>query len=200
MKLTDLNLDGTYSYADYLKWTFEERVELIKGKIFKMAAPSLMHQKLSGNIYGFFWTHLRGALKGKGCQVFSAPFDVRLVKPPHLQKITDRNSHTVVQPDIAVVCDKNILDSRGCVGAPDLIVEIVSPGSVKKDLKDKKEVYEYAGVKEYWIAYPLEETVLVYLLDAQERYGPPHVYTTGDQIEVRLFPGLVIDMDDVFSE
>jgi len=200
MKLSDLNLEGRYSYADYLKWTFEERVELIKGKIFKMATPSEKHQRVSSNIHGYFWSHLKTTMKGEGCKVYSAPFDVRLMKAPHLQKATDKDSYTVVQPDITVVCDTSILDSRGCVGTPDLIAEIVSPGSVKKDLRDKKAIYEYAGVKEYWIVYPVEETILVYILNERGEYSAPEIFTMGERIEVSLFPGMFVDLDEIFSE
>jgi Uma2 family endonuclease len=200
MKFSDLDLNGTYTYADYLKWNFDERVEIIKGKIFKMAMPSEKHQRVSSNIHGYFWSYFKSSVRERGCQVYHPPFDVRLVKPPHLRKATDKSIYTVIQPDITVVCDRNKIDSRGCLGAPDLVVEIVSPGSVKKDLKDKKEVYEFAGVKEYWIVYPLEETILVYLLNENGVYVVNEPFTIGDEIKVSVFPDLMLNLADVFSE
>ncbi|WP_042344549.1 Uma2 family endonuclease, partial [Capnocytophaga canis] len=139
--------NGVYTYADYLLWKFEERVELLKGKIFKMSpAPSLKHQKISMNLSGLLWQFLRG----KKCQLFSAPFDVRLPK----KEEKGDNIHTVVQPDLCIICDESKLDERGCIGAPDLIIEILSPGNSKKEMKNKFELYQESGVEEYWIVNP----------------------------------------------
>ncbi|MCC5944146.1 MAG: Uma2 family endonuclease, partial [Bernardetiaceae bacterium] len=120
-KLSDLDLSATYSYADYLQWKFEERIELIKGKIFKMAAPSTKHQRISSRLHinmGLFF-------QKTPCEFFSAPFDVRLLDKAKSQK-ANREVYTVVQPDLCVICDKNKIDRRGAIGAPDLIVEILS--------------------------------------------------------------------------
>lgn len=138
MQFSDLDLSKTYTYADYLKWQFDERLELIKGKIFKMSpAPSSNHQDIAIKVSSELYYHL----KGKSCKVFAAPFDVRLSI-----KINDEQVVNVVQPDICVICDLSKIDARGCIGAPDIIVEILSPGNNTKELQNKYEVYEEAGV------------------------------------------------------
>ena len=130
MQFSDLDLDKTYTYADYLKWTFDERLELIKGKIFSMSpAPAEIHQRIS-TIVG---NELYNNLKGKPYQVYSAPFDVRLI----LKSKKPKEIITVLQPDICVICDLNKIDERGCIGAPDIVVEILSPSNNKKELKNK---------------------------------------------------------------
>src|ERR1700761_3418608 len=122
MELADLDINKVYSYADYLKWNFKERVELIKGKLFKMSpAPNRMHQKLSVHITGHLWNYLRG----NTCNLYSAPFDVRLPR----KSANDTDIITVLQPDICVICDESKLDDKGCLGAPDIVVEILSPGN-----------------------------------------------------------------------
>ena len=125
---------GTYTYADYLSWDIEEMVELIKGKVFRAAAaPRRVHQEIFGKVFGSFYNYL----KGHPCKAYAAPFDVRL--PVKSKKHTDID--TVVQPDVCVICDLEKLDDLGCVGAPDLIVEILSPGNNRKELRNKYEVY-----------------------------------------------------------
>lgn len=144
MKLSDLDINKQYSYADYLLWQFQERVELIKGKLFKMPpAPSRRHQEVSKIIDWHFTSYFRG----KSCKVYNAPFDVRLPKKTK----TDQKVYTVVQPDLCIICDKSKLDKRGCIGAPDLVVEILSPGNTKKEMREKFEVYQESGVREYWL-------------------------------------------------
>ena len=137
-----------YSYADYLKWDFEEIVELIKGKVFKKAAaPNRKHQGISRDLTLIFGNFL----KGHKCKVYAAPFDVRLSKDPDFKKID-----SVIQPDISVICDPSKLDDKGCFGAPDLIVEILSPSNSRVELQNKFELYEEFGVREYWIIHPVE--------------------------------------------
>jgi len=184
---------GVYSYADYLTWEFDEMVELIKGKIFKSAAaaPRMIHQRISGKVFNKFFNYL----KGHSCEVFSAPFDVRL--PVKSKKNED--IFTVVQPDISVICDKSKLDDLGCIGGPDLIVEILSPGNNKKELKNKYEVYEESGVKEYWIVSPYELTLLIYTL-VDRKYVPSKLFTVGDIVESKCIPGFKLDLDEVFNE
>lgn len=194
MEFKDLDLTKEYTYADYLKWTFEETVELIKGRVFKMAAPLSNHQQVSGNIYALFKTYLRR----KSCRVYNAPFDVRLPKPLHLRK-SDTDITTVVQPDICIVCDISKIDRRGCVGAPDLIVEILSKGTADKDVKDKFELYEEVGVLEYWIASIEDETVLVYRLKDNQYQADRRPYTKGDTIRVGIFEDFSIPVDDIFE-
>ncbi len=195
MKLSDLNLDEKYTYADYLKWTFDEAVELIKGRIFKMAAPLSNHQVSSTNFTYLF----KRQLKGSTCQVYAAPFDVRLPKPLSHRK-SDKDIETVVQPDICVVCDMSKIDRRGCIGAPDLIVEILSKGTASKDVKVKFEVYEESGVKEYWIVSLSERFVNVFRLNEQGKYVPDNrPYVSSDNIRVGIFSDFSILVDDIFE-
>ena len=182
----------TYTYADYLKWKFEERVELLKGRIFKMSpAPNLKHQQISGRLF----LAIGNFLRKQTCQVYSAPFDVRL---PVQNKKRDEEITTVVQPDICVVCDAAKLDERGCIGAPDLVIEILSPGNTEKETKRKFELYEEAGVKEYWIVYPAEENVIVFILD-NGKFGGGKIYATGDHLASHSVPGLTVHLKEIFT-
>lgn len=190
--LSNLDLTKSYSYADYLTWKFQERLELIKGRIFKMSpAPRVNHQRLSGNLYA----KLHNYLFNKKCEVFSAPFDVRLTR----MHTGNEQVTTVVQPDICVICDPDKLDEFGCVGAPDIIVEILSPGNNTKELKNKYEVYEENGVKEYWIVHPEEKTFLAYTLDDKGKYVPSALKTIGDKITTPVLPGFVLDLEEMFN-
>lgn len=193
MRLADLDLNKLYTYADYYKWRFDERVELIKGKIFKMSpAPSPNHQTLAGDIF----SQLNLFLRKKTCKVFIAPFDVRLTR-----KITDTDETiiTVLQPDVCVICDTSKIDKKGCLGAPDIVVEVLSPGNNAKELKNKYEVYEEAGVKEYWVVSPQDQTFLVHInLDGKFQLLP--VKTNGDIVTSSLLPGFSLDLTDLFSE
>ena len=195
MKIEGPDLTGTYTYADYMTWEWDQLAELIHGKIFKMSpAPSSNHQSISGNLFATIWNYLHG----KRCKVFSAPFDVRLPGPS--KKKTDRDIVTVVQPDICVICDLTKIDKRGCLGAPDWIIEILSKYTSSKDLNIKFDVYEAAGVKEYWVVHPSEQTVLVYTLDKQGKYtGRLKPFVRTDTISPNLFPDLCISLEQVFS-
>ena len=184
---------GRYSYADYLGWQMDEMVELIKGRVFRSAAaaPRRIHQEISGKIF----IKLFNFLEHQSCKVYQAPFDVRL--PVKSKKNEDID--TVVQPDICVVCDKSKLDDLGCVGAPDLIIEILSPGNNKKELKNKYEVYEESGVREYWIIHPYEQTVMTYTL-IKGKYMPSKLFTSGDIIASKSIAGFQLDLDFVFRD
>jgi Uma2 family endonuclease len=187
-KFSDLDLTKTYNYSDYLLWQFSERVELIKGFINKMSpAPSSSHQKISANLSGVFYENL----KRSSCNFYAAPFDVRL-------PIKSANKDTtVVQPDLCIICDESKLDKRGCNGAPDLIVEIVSQSNSKHDVKTKFELYQEAGVLEYWIIEPYDKILFVYTL-IDGKYIGLQPQTEGDTINSPLFPDLEITLDDVF--
>ncbi len=193
MTIQDLDLSKTYSYADYLSWKLEEKLELIKGKIFKMAAaPNSFHQEISASLLSKIWYYF-GA---KECKVFHAPFDVRLPIPEHLRK--NEEIQTVVQPDICVICDLNKIDKQGCLGAPDWTIEITSPGTSKRDQKYKFEVYESAGVKEYWMVFPHEQSISRFIRNDEGKYvGLPPV-VKGEKVSPVLFPNLEINLDDVF--
>lgn len=185
---------GKYSYADYLTWQMDEMVEIIKGKVFKpaaAAAPKRIHQKVSLKISSSLYQFLQG----KPCEVYTAPFDVRLpVKSKRNEDI-----FTVVQPDICVVCDRSKLDDAGCIGAPDLIIEILSPGSNRKELKYKYEVYEESGVKEYWVIQPTEQTLLIYTLTTG-KYVPSRLFSPGDIVSSACIEGFSLDLEEVFQD
>lgn len=191
MKLAELDINKLYTYADYLKWRFDERVELIRGKIFPMSAPNTRHQVLAMELSGSLWSFLQH----KPCSVFAAPFDVRLTR-----KNKDDNEVTnVVQPDVCVVCDRNKLDARGCNGAPDIIIEILSPGNNLRETRYKYEIYEEAGVLEYWIVLPQDNIFLVNkLVDGKYISLPPKA--AGDVITTDILPGYSIDLGQLFSK
>ena len=184
---------GKYTYADYLKWTIEERFELIKGKVFKMSpGPATKHQVMVGFVFNKLYNHLQG----KSCKVFVAPFDVRLPR----KSVDDKSITTVLQPDVCVVCVPSKIDERGIIGAPDIVVEILSPGNNRKELANKYEVYEEAGVKEYWIIHPTEKTFFRYLLDAEGKFQPQRLLTMGDEVRSDVLPDFVLDLEEAFKD
>ncbi len=186
-----LDLTKKYSYADYLTWQFDEMVELIKGIVFKMSpAPNTKHQKILGN----FMRPIANFLHKKDCQYFIAPFDVRLSKT----KSKNEEVFTVVQPDFCVICDESKIDEKGCYGAPDLIIEVLSKATSKKDLKEKFNLYEENGVKEYWVVYPDEETLTIFSLDDRAKYSINKIYVNTDKVHSAVLKGLEIDLEDVF--
>ncbi|MEQ8774688.1 MAG: Uma2 family endonuclease [Marinoscillum sp.] len=188
-----LEPEATYSYADYLKWTFEERVELIKGKLFRMSpAPRRTHQEVHSRLH----VEIGGFLKGKSCHLYSAPFDVRF---PENQGDKDNQTFTVVQPDICVVCDPVKLDDAGCKGAPDLVVEILSPATASRDLNEKYHLYEEHGVKEYWVVYPGENVLEIYDL-IEGRYVSRGKFVRENAVDSNVLKGLKIELSDVFEE
>jgi len=187
---SDLDLSKQYTYSDYLKWHFSERVELIKGFINKMSpAPSRNHQVISKNIVFKYLLYF----ENKKCNVFYAPFDVRLpIK-------SSKKDTTVVQPDLCIICDEAKLDDQGCNGAPDLIVEILSPNNSKHDVHTKFNLYEESGVKEYWMVEPVERMVLVYTLQ-NNKYIGLKPFTEGEIIQSPLFPDMKIEVETVFDK
>lgn len=189
--LSQLDLSKTYNYADYFSWKFEERVELFKGKIMVMLPfPGTTHQRVSAKIsYSLF-----EALSQSPSKVYFAPFDVRLERTQD-----DKLAQNVVQPDICVVCDVSKLDDRGCCGAPDLIVEILSAGNSKKEMKYKFELYEAAGVLEYWIVNPFEKAVLQYHL-INNQYINYKPLTEDDVLHSSVLKGFSLQLADVFVD
>ena len=186
-------LEERFTYGDYLKWDDDERWELIDGVPYNMSpAPKVAHQRLVAQLV----RHFANYLDGKPCQVFPAPFDVRLPEAGEADVVVA----TVVQPDVTVICDKNKLDDAGCRGAPDLIIEILSPSTASKDLKVKFERYERAGVREYWVVEPEGKTVQIFMLGLDGRYGRPRVHVAGDLTKVGILPDLEIDLGSVFAE
>ncbi|MDO9105465.1 MAG: Uma2 family endonuclease [Methylovulum sp.] len=211
-RLSELDLNRTYSYADYLTWRFEETVELLRGKIsLTSPAPNIKHQSISRNLLveiGYF-------LKNKPCKVFDAPFDVRLYERKKslvanhdcmdaadraTQGVVAEEIYTVVQPDLCVICDPAKLNIRGCLGAPDWIIEILSKSTAQKDTQTKYQLYQEAGVKEYWLVYPYEATVSQFVLNEQtESYQLLAMFSKQDKAVPFLFPELTIDLSEVFA-
>lgn len=186
--ITKLDLSKQYTYADYLTWRVKERIELIMGKVFRMSpAPSSEHQQIVSALHGNIYSHLIN----KGCRVFPSPFDVVLSSPSGKQD-------SVVQPDIAVICDISKIAEKGCMGAPDLVVEVVSKTSVKKDLHEKYALYEQHGVREYWLVLPAERSLIIFTLDGRGTYQAAKPLTKGDTAVSRVLTGMEIDLDDVF--
>jgi Uma2 family endonuclease len=177
-----------YTYADYLEWDTDERYELIDGIPYLMSpAPTPVHQEIHAELMRIIGNFLHK----KPCKVFSAPFDVRLD--------ADGDDDTVVQPDVLVICDKNKIDSRGCVGAPDMVIEITSPSTGNRDHGIKLERYLDAGVKEYWIADPESKTVQVYIPLDHNRVDMQR-YNATDVISGTVLQGLQINLQEVFAE
>ena len=192
--ISTLNFNKVYSYANYLTWRFEEKLELIKGRLFKMSpAPSMQHQRVVSKLL----VEIGSYLKHKKCQIFTAPFDVRL---PLNGERKDEDVYTVVQPDICIICDLSKLENRGCLGAPDMIIEILSPSNANTDVKDKFEVYRQTGVREYWIAHPLEGLINVFILDENGKYQLDKIYTKEDKLSLHILPDCEIDLTEVFED
>ena len=190
--LDQLDFNKQYTYTDYISWKFQERVELLKGWIFPMASPSSLHQEISSNLQGFLWTFLRK----KPCKLYPAPFDVRLPLPK--SQATEDKIDTIVQPDLCVVCDLTKIKKQSCIGAPDLVVETLSPGNSKKEMKNKLELYEAAGVQEYWVVDPIRRTVLSYSLEDGRFTGKIPPFTDEDILTSTVFDELKIDLTEVF--
>ena len=192
MTLPKFQENDRFTYADYLAWDDDQQWELIHGVAFCMSpSPNRRHQELLLALA----RPIADYLDDKKCSIFVAPFDVCL---PLLANDSNDEIDTVVQPDIFVVCDLEKLDDRACKGAPDLIVEILSPSTLKRDITTKYELYQRHGVKEYWLVYPNDRTLLVYRLSGDGRYAAPDVYGEGDTVPVTLLGDLVIDMRKVF--
>ena len=183
-----LRIERLYTYADYCTWEGDERYELIDGVAYAMSpAPTMEHQSIAGNIFGYIWSFLLG----KPCKVFISPFDVRL-------NGDGDDDIDVVQPDVVVVCDRSKLDEKGCNGAPDLAVEVVSPSTAHKDTVKKFRAYQRAGVREFWIVDPDRETIMVHILDAG-RYVT-YAYSDDDVVPVHVLDGCTINLPDIFAE
>ena len=174
-----------YTYEDYLNRDDDIRYELIDGVIHLLATPARVHQGISGEIY----VQLYNFLRGKPCKVYYAPFSVRLS--------VGKGADTVLEPDLVVICDLSKMDDRGCVGAPDMVIEILSPSTSKKDVTIKFDKYLQAGVKEYWIVSPDSKTVIVHILKNGEYYTK--AYSDTDSIPVNVLEGCIISLPEVFQ-
>jgi Uma2 family endonuclease len=192
-----LQLDESkrYTYADYLRWFDDVRREVINGIIHAMSAPWTKHAKILSRLNFSIALYLH---KRQGnCEVFFAPFDVRLTT---VDKTTDQEVTSVVQPDILVVCDPSKIDEKGCIGAPDFIVEITSPSTRKRDCSAKLYLYEAAGVKEYWIADQKTDTLHAFVLQSNGKYDVGTIYAAGQQAPVHTLPGLAMDVSALFED
>lgn len=179
------------NYAEYLSLHDDERWEIIDGVAFNMTpAPTTLHQRVVRRLSGEFYRNL----EGKSCEYFIAPFDVRLVADGK----SDEEIKNVVQPDLIVICDPSKIDERGCKGSPDLIVEVLSPSTAKKDRTEKLRLYRKAEVKEYWIIDPFNETVEVYAFH-ENRFADATVYVKEDMIQVGGEDGFALDLKVVFG-
>jgi Uma2 family endonuclease len=181
-----------YSYSDYASWDDSERWELINGYPSNMSpAPSRIHQRIAGELFN----SLKNYLEGKSCEVYIAPFDVRLAEIGEPINFASN----VVQPDISVICNPSKLDDKGAIGAPDLIIEVLSPSTLKNDTKEKFALYERFGVKEYWIVDPDQQTISNYVLGSNGKYSLLKKHFTSDKLITNQFPGLEINLKKVFG-
>lgn len=184
---------NNYTYGDYLTWDDDKRYELIEGQPYLMSpAPSRRHQEISVELVRQFSNYLLD----KECNVYAAPFDVRLPEGEE----EDEDIFTVVQPDLVVVCDSSKLDERGCRGTPDLVIEIVSPSSDEKDKKVKKKLYEKHGIQEYWLVDFKANKIEVYLLNDERKYNEPVIYIEKEYLPVSIFTDLEINLKQVFRD
>jgi len=199
--MQELVRERRYTYDDYCKWDDGKRYELINGAVYAMSSPSRRHQWISGNLHSVFHQFL----KGKQCEVYHAPFDVRLNAVPDSE--TDNESttgsdsaagdnDTVVQPDLVIVCDHSKLDDRGCKGAPDLVVEILSPSTASMDKVAKLNKYQEAGVREYWIVDPESNSVLVFTL--KDGNYIVHAYGETETVSVSILENCTVDLNEIF--
>ena len=191
----DLDPSKRYTYADYLTWLDDKRRELINGFIHLMSAPIRRHARITSKIYSRFSNFIENN-KGK-CHVYFAPFDVRL--PLHGSNDDDK-VYNVVQPDICVICDLSKLDDKGCIGAPDLIVEVTSPSTLRRDWNYKLTLYETAGVREYWIVNPKTKLINAFILQSDGNYDDGTEYESNQKAPVFIFKGLEIDLNEIFED
>lgn len=194
-------MPGTFTYKDYATWPDGERWELIGGVAWSMSpAPSLGHQRIVARMHGA----LSEWLTGKPCEALLAPVDVVFPRAGE----ADGAAMDVVQPDILVVCDPTkLLSGQYVRGAPDLVVEILSPSTSKKDLHEKFELYEREGVREYWVVEPRAKWLQKFVLGADGRYGTPLVFETEGRLSERLsaapstvLEGFAFNLAGIFRE
>ncbi len=184
--------EGNYTYADIIISPEGERWELIDGVAYDMSpTPLVRHQEILGALLMQFHPFVEHT----PCRLYLGPLDVRLPTPSE----NGMTASTVLQPDILIVCEREKLDELGCIGAPTLVVEITSPWTTAKDLREKRAVYERVGVPEYWIILPSDLLLLVFTLDETGRYGAPTIYLPDEQVPVRMLPGAHIDLARVFA-
>ena len=182
-----------YTFADVLTWDESEQMEIIGGEVFMRGTPSRLHQEISGEMS----RQLANYLEGKKCRVYHPPFAVRLFER---DEDSPEDVDTMVEPDLTVVCDHDKLDEDGCKGAPDMVVEILSPSTQRHDRLVKLGLYQRAGVREYWIVSPEEQTVQVMLLDSGGVLQFHEVYDRDRIAKVNILDGCFIELAKVFAE
>lgn len=178
-------LDKTYTYGDYRHWPDDEHWELIDGVPYAMTAPKRIHQEIVTALAAQLYNHF----KDTGCSPYVAPFDVRLPEADE----QDADIKSTVQPDLSVICDQDKLDDLGCRGAPDWVIEVLSPSTALKDMNTKRDLYERHGVREYWLVHPTERWVMIYVLDNNQRYGKGRLFGMDEPTTSLLFSTLRID-------
>ena len=189
-----LDMTKRYTYADYLTWMDDVRRELIDGIVSLMAGTSINHGKVGTNLVWCFQSIVKS--NKCNCEVLYAPIDVCLPKNGE----TENNKiYTVVQPDVFVVCDLTKLEDGRCFGAPDMIIEILSKSTRRKDLHDKFLLYEKAGVREYWIANPKSKNITAYIMQDNDEYDDGTEYILGEKIPVHIFDGYLIEVNEIFN-
>lgn len=169
---------------------------LVKGKVIPISpSPSLQHQNISMNLSGILYKFF----KGKPDKVFAAPFNVRLYNHEQSEQ-HNQDIYTIVSPDLCVVCDSSKLDQQGCLGAPNLVIEIIAKNTAKKDIHTKYQLYQASGVKEYWLIYPHEQTIQQFILNTEDNeYDLHRMYSDNDSIIPYLFPYLSIELAEIFN-
>lgn len=182
-----------YTFADCLTWEEKERIEIINGEAVMMAPPSSVHQEIVAELTRQFGNYL----EGKRCKVYPAPFGVRLFER---DGEAPEDVDTMVEPDLSIVCDRNKIDKHGCKGAPDLVVEILSPSSLRHDRFVKLGLYQRAGVREYWIVDPEYKSVQVFTQEGGGSLRISEEYGRGDVARVNVLEGCFIDLGKVFPE
>lgn len=182
----------SYNFADCLTWDEHDRIEIVRGEAVMMAPPSTVHQEIALELS----RQLANYLQGKTCKAYIAPFGVRL-----FEEEGDRpeDVDTVVEPDISVVCDRSKIDKYGCRGAPDLVIEILSPSTRRHDKFTKYNLYQQAGVREYWIVDPDAKDIQTFLLE-EGRYSAHSFGTAEDKLEVAVLEDCTLDLSLVFPE
>ena len=181
--------ESLFTYADYKEWELgvRERYEIVYGEAFAMAGPNTRHQEILGELFSQFHAYFRG----KPCKVYPAPYDIRLFYEE------DESDDTVVQPDISVICDEKKRGPEGCRGAPDLVVEILSPSNTAIEMERKLKLYQQAGVREYWVVDPQNSGLTVYCF--RNGFIQANTYGKDGVVPVSIFPGLDIALEQVFA-
>lgn len=183
--------EANYTYYDYLQWNEDEAVELIDGTVYAQAQPSPLHEEIIVELV----RQIANYLEAKRCKVYSSRLDVKLFAN---SEDSERNINTVVVPDLSIVCDSSKIDQRGCNGAPDMITEVLSPSTAKRDRYEKLKLYQRAGVKEYWIVDPVEQSVQVYVLE-NKHYNIVGYYTKEEIVKVNVLDGCFVELAKVFK-